>query len=133
MPGFDDRRRPRDSIPVSNESTGFDGTGGLPAASSATNGDEGERASKAPPGAEERNEQRVDQRLVDLEATARAAVARLAEHPDPEAFQALLRLSAVVGESLGISARTLAASGSWAKVAEVAGTSRQAAWSRWSG
>jgi hypothetical protein len=44
----------------------------------------------------------------------------------------LLRLSALVGEGLGVSARTLAATGSWAKVAEVAGTSRQAAWSRWS-
>ena len=52
--------------------------------------------------------------------------------PDQEAFEALLRLSALVGESLGVSARTLAAGGSWARVAEVAGTTRQAAWSRWS-
>ena len=56
----------------------------------------------------------------------------LAERADPEAFQALLRLSALVGECLGVNARALAVSGSWAKVAEVAGTSRQAAWSRWS-
>ena len=68
-----------------------------------------------------------------LEETARDAVAALAESADPEAFQALLRLSALVGEGLGVSARTLAAAGSWAKVAEAAGTSRQAAWSRWSG
>ena len=60
------------------------------------------------------------------------AVHQLAELPDPEAFQALLRLTELVGENLGISARTLAASGSWAAVAQVAGTSRQAAWSRWS-
>ena len=52
--------------------------------------------------------------------------------PDQQAFQALLRLSALVGEDLGVSARTLAAGGSWARVAEVAGTTRQAAWSRWS-
>ena len=71
--------------------------------------------------------------LPALEETARSAVLDLAESPDPEAFQALLRLSALVGESLGVSARTVAAAGSWAKVAEVAGTSRQAAWSRWSG
>jgi len=68
----------------------------------------------------------------ELEQAAAVAVQQLAEQPDPEAFQALLRLSALVGEGLGVSARTLAASGSWAKVAEVAGTSRQAAWSRWS-
>ena len=67
-----------------------------------------------------------------LERAAREAISQLAEHSDPEAFQALLRLSALVGESLGVSARTLATTGSWAKVAEVAGTSRQAAWSRWS-
>ena len=71
--------------------------------------------------------------LAALEEAARSAVLQLAESPDPEAFQALLRLSALVGENLGVSARTLAAAGSWAKVAEVAGTSRQAAWSRWSG
>ena len=68
----------------------------------------------------------------ELEETARRAVKQLAEQPDPEAFQALLRLSALIGESLGANARALATSGSWAKVAEVAGTSRQAAWSRWS-
>ncbi len=70
--------------------------------------------------------------LADLERTASDAVRALAERADPEAFQALLRLSALVGESLGVNARALAVSGSWAKVAEVAGTSRQAAWSRWS-
>ena len=68
----------------------------------------------------------------DLEVMARNAVSCLAERPDPEAFAALLRLSAVVGESLGISARALAVSGSWAQVGDAAGTTRQAAWSRWS-
>jgi hypothetical protein len=70
--------------------------------------------------------------VIELERLAADAVNRLAEHADPAAFQALLRLSAQVGECLGVNARTIAANGSWAKVAEVAGTSRQAAWSRWS-
>jgi hypothetical protein len=70
--------------------------------------------------------------LAELEAEARDAVLELAERADPEAFQALLRLSALVGESLGVNARALAGNGSWAKVAEVAGTTRQAAWARWS-
>ena len=70
--------------------------------------------------------------LEELERAAHDAVAQLAAQTDPEAFQALLRISALVGEALGVSARTLATAGSWAKVAEVAGTSRQAAWSRWS-
>ena len=68
----------------------------------------------------------------ELEELARNAVGCLAERPDPEAFAALLRLSAVVGECLGISARAVAVSGSWAQVGEAAGTTRQAAWSRWS-
>lgn len=70
--------------------------------------------------------------LPELEDAARSVIDALAHRADPEAFQALLRLSALIGESLGVSARTLAASGSWATVAEVAGTTRQAAWSRWS-
>ena len=70
--------------------------------------------------------------LDDLEGAARDAISVLAEQTDPEAFQVLLRLSGLVGEALGVSARTLATTGSWAKVAEAAGTSRQAAWSRWS-
>ena len=70
--------------------------------------------------------------LDGLEQAAATAINELAQQTDPEAFQALLRLSALVGEALGVSARTLATTGSWAKVAEAAGTSRQAAWSRWS-
>lgn len=70
--------------------------------------------------------------LGELERVAGDVVNELAQRTDPEAFQALLRLSGLVGEALGVSARTLATSGSWAKVAEAAGTSRQAAWSRWS-
>lgn len=63
---------------------------------------------------------------------ARAAIDRLAASPEPEAFRELLTLSAHLGEALGRSARLLAESGSWARVAAVAGTSRQAAWQRWS-
>ncbi len=73
-----------------------------------------------------------DAGLGDLERTAASAIEAMAVRADPAAFQALLRLSALVGESLGVNARALAVSGSWSKVAEVAGTSRQAAWSRWS-
>jgi hypothetical protein len=63
---------------------------------------------------------------------ARAALESLAHRPDPEAFAHLLALAQANGESLGISARTLAELGSWSEVAEAAGTSKQAAWSRWS-
>jgi hypothetical protein len=68
----------------------------------------------------------------ELEEAARSAINQLAETPDSEAFEALLRLSALAGECLGVNARALATSGSWATVAQVAGTTRQAAWSRWS-
>ena len=49
----------------------------------------------------------------------------------PEAFQALLTLSQLVGECLGQSARSLAAASSWSEVAGYSGTTKQAAWSRW--
>lgn len=66
-----------------------------------------------------------------LAEQARQAVEALAQLSDPAAFSELLHLSALVGESLGVSARSLADGGSWAHVAEVAGVTRQAAWSRW--
>lgn len=62
---------------------------------------------------------------------ARAALQALAQRPDLAAFEALLDLSRAAGECVGDSARLLAAEGSWAQVAGVAGTSRQAAWARW--
>ncbi|APF40950.1 hypothetical protein [Neomicrococcus aestuarii] len=70
--------------------------------------------------------------VAGIEAQAESLLGDLASVPDIEAFQALLRLQAKIGESLGESARTLAENGSWAAVAQVAGTSRQAAWQRWS-
>ena len=66
-----------------------------------------------------------------LAQRARQAVEALAQLSDPAAFSELLRLSALVGECLGVSARSLAEGGSWAHVGEVAGVTRQAAWSRW--
>ena len=56
----------------------------------------------------------------------------LAQSEDPAAFGYLLQLTRLVGESLGLAARTLAHESSWSQVATIAGTSRQAAWERWS-
>jgi hypothetical protein len=48
-----------------------------------------------------------------------------------ESFAELLRVVAYVGERVGDAARMLAASDSWSQVAQVSGTSKQAAWERW--
>lgn len=69
--------------------------------------------------------------VAELSATARGAVRDLAQSPDPAAFSALIDLSTEVGEALGTSARLLAEQNSWARVAEIADVSRQAAWQRW--
>ena len=67
----------------------------------------------------------------DIEAEVRTLLGALTASTDPAAFQALLGLSQYLGECLGQSARTLAESHSWGDVAGVAGTTKQAAWSRW--
>jgi hypothetical protein len=67
----------------------------------------------------------------DLADIAEAAVRSLAESDDPAAFGHLLRLTRVVGECVGTAARTLAGERSWSGVAEIAGTTKQAAWERW--
>ena len=67
----------------------------------------------------------------ELADVARAALRGLADSDDPAAFAHLLRLSAELGECLGVSARQVAGSRSWSGVADVAGTTRQAAWARW--
>jgi hypothetical protein len=67
----------------------------------------------------------------DLGTLIVAALNELASRPDRSAFEELLRASDEVGQCLGRSARTLAESGSWSQVADVAGTTKQAAWSRW--
>jgi len=71
--------------------------------------------------------QSVDQ-IGDLVVTA---LRELAGRPDRRAFEELLRASEELGLCLGRSARTVAESGSWSQVADVAGTTKQAAWSRW--
>jgi predicted choloylglycine hydrolase len=67
----------------------------------------------------------------ELAEAARAALRGLAGSDDPAAFAHLLRLSAEVGECLGLAARQVAGSRSWSGVADLAGTTRQAAWARW--
>lgn len=68
----------------------------------------------------------------EVAALARAALEALAQRDDPDAFAQLLELAQANGECLGVSARTLAEHGSWSAVAVTAGTTKQAAWSRWS-
>jgi hypothetical protein len=67
----------------------------------------------------------------ELAELAEAAVGQLARSADPAAFAHLLALTRITGESLGTAARTLADRSSWSGVADVAGTTRQAAWERW--
>jgi hypothetical protein len=66
-----------------------------------------------------------------IEAEVRTLLDEITVSSDPAAFQALLGLSHYLGECLGRSARNLAQSQSWGGVADVAGTTKQAAWSRW--
>ena len=61
----------------------------------------------------------------------RSLIDVLSSSQDPAAFQELLTLSGYVGEALGASARSLADAQSWSSVATHAGTTKQAAWSRW--
>ena len=68
-----------------------------------------------------------------LAAVARRAVDELAARGTTTSFKLLVDLSAHVGASVGESARQVAASGSWSQVADITGTTKQAAWSRWSG
>jgi predicted choloylglycine hydrolase len=74
----------------------------------------------------------ADRTPEELANAARAAITGLARSDDPEAFAHLLRLSQQIGECLGASARHLASGRSWSGVADLAGTTRQAAWARWS-
>ncbi|MEO8106039.1 MAG: hypothetical protein ABI720_01870 [Actinomycetes bacterium] len=68
----------------------------------------------------------------ELIIQAQDAIQALGDKPDVEAFNALLALSEALGEAIGESARLLAAHSSWSQVGEVSGTTKQAAWSRWS-
>jgi hypothetical protein len=77
-----------------------------------------------------------DLRLSGLsEGEMAALISRIADELSTrgtrEAFAELLRAVAYVGERVGDAARMLAASDSWSQVAQVSGTSKQAAWERW--
>ena len=48
-----------------------------------------------------------------------------------DAFAELLHVLPYIGVRVGDAARILAASDSWSQVAQVSGTSKQAAWERW--
>jgi hypothetical protein len=67
----------------------------------------------------------------ELGELARQALTALAHRGTQEAFAELLSMNAHVGQCLGDAARTLAANGSWSQVADLSGTTKQAAWSRW--
>ena len=66
-----------------------------------------------------------------LTALIRSAVAELAGRGTGESFSALVALSGEVGAAVGEAARRVAERGSWSQVAEITGTTKQAAWSRW--
>lgn len=67
----------------------------------------------------------------ELGAVARDAMSLLAQRGDHEAFTELLTLNGHAGQCLGEGARQLASAGSWTQVADLAGVSKQAVWSRW--
>lgn len=69
----------------------------------------------------------------ELGEIARSAMSLLAQRGDQEAFSELLTLNGHAGQCLGEGARQLATAGSWAQVADLAGVSKQAVWSRWRG
>jgi hypothetical protein len=67
----------------------------------------------------------------ELAALIKAAVSELARRGTTDSFKMLVDLSAHVGVSLGEAARQVAAGSSWSQVADITGTTKQAAWSRW--
>ncbi len=69
-----------------------------------------------------------DNALAEL---VRAAIAELSGRGTTASFGALVALSGEVGAAVGEAARRVAEQGSWSQVAEITGTTKQAAWSRW--
>ena len=67
----------------------------------------------------------------DLGELARTAMKVLADRGDQAAFRELLTMSGHAGVCLGEAARRMATHGSWSAVADISGTSKQAAWERW--
>lgn len=70
----------------------------------------------------------TESELADL---IRRASDELSARGTREGFAELLALVTHVGQRVGDTARILATSNSWSQVAEISGTSRQAAWERW--
>jgi hypothetical protein len=68
----------------------------------------------------------------ELADVAEASMRLLAQSDDPAGFGYLIELTRLAGECLGMAARTLAHESSWSQVGNIAGTTRQAAWERWS-
>jgi hypothetical protein len=68
----------------------------------------------------------------ELADVAEASMRLLAQSDEPAAFGYLIELTRLAGECLGMAARTLAHESSWSQVGSIAGTTRQAAWERWS-
>ena len=70
----------------------------------------------------------------DLAELIRRAVDELSDRGTHEAFRALPDVPSHARERIGLAtARNLAANRSWSEVAELSGTTKQAAWSRWRG
>ena len=67
----------------------------------------------------------------DLAALICRATDELSTRSSRDAFIEMLRIVAYVSERVGDSARSMASANSWSQVAEISGTSRQAAWQRW--
>ena len=67
----------------------------------------------------------------ELAALICRAVDELSGRGTREGFAELLRIVAHAGQQVGNAARLVAESNSWSQVAEISGTSRQAAWERW--
>jgi hypothetical protein len=68
----------------------------------------------------------------ELADVAEASMRLLAQSDEPAAFGYLIELTRLAGECVGLAARTLAHESSWSQVGNIAGTTRQAAWERWS-
>lgn len=67
----------------------------------------------------------------ELAALICRAIDELSARGTREGFAELLRIVAYTGQQVGHAARLVAESNSWSHVAEISGTSRQAAWERW--
>ncbi|XAS76646.1 hypothetical protein V3G39_01035 [Dermatophilaceae bacterium Sec6.4] len=67
-----------------------------------------------------------------LAEVARHAMSELALRDSRESFTELLSMTGHAGTCVAQSARSLAVAGSWSQVADLSGTTKQAAWSKWS-